>query len=383
MRWSTAAPRLALAALVAGCDPADLADAEASAESTGGEAPPSAWVELDATRFASDGESETLTIPAQAPGAVVALRATTAADVCFQLSALVDGEGRELVAGRSAGPYCRDCALRSSAAAASGVFVFAGEPGVFAPERGLELRFARLRCETLTPLTAADDAPPLRLELQTFEAAPEPAAIDLRFLIGEASILRGDAARQEALLQALAAELSSAGIVPRLVDAQPLDPLAVELRFHAGDPSALADALAAAPAKAEATVDVVFAGCLLYDDPVFGPPRALSGYTPRIPGGAGEADAVYMPGLDCVAPDAEPAAIPVELQARVLAHELGHYLGLYHAVEEDGGSDTLADTGPDNIMHFNPTRAAAVGFSPSQGAVMRTHPAVRGADAAG
>jgi hypothetical protein len=150
-----------------------------------------------------------------------------------------------------------------------------------------------------------------------------------------------------------------------------------ELRFHAGDGAALAAAIASAPPKAETTVDVVFGGCLLYDDPISGPPRAVDGYTPRIPGGAGPADAVFLPGLDCFAEASGPVDLPVRAEARVLAHELGHYLGLYHSVEEDGLEDQLDDTGPDDIMFSNPEQADAVGFSPSQGRVVRMHPAVR------
>ncbi|MBL9105721.1 MAG: hypothetical protein JNL82_32665 [Myxococcales bacterium] len=48
-------------------------------------------------------------------------------------------------------------------------------------------------------------------------------------------------------------------------------------------------------------------------------------------------------------------------------------LGLYHTVE----ADTLDDTTADNIMNPRPALATAAGFSPSQGRVMRMHPAVR------
>jgi hypothetical protein len=264
-------------------------------------------------------------------------------------------------------------------AAAAGVFVLLSEAGRFEPEAGLALRLARLDCETLTPLRSPEDRPPLRVEVQAIAAAPEEAAIDLRFLVADSSILRGDGDRQAALITALREELASAGIVPRLVDAidLDLDLLPTELSFHAGDPSELAVALAEAPAKAETTVDVVFGGCLRYDDPIFGPPRPVNGFTPRIPGGAGPADAVFMPGLDCLTPSAGPVDTPIDAQARVLAHELGHYLGLFHAVEEDGQADPLEDTGADNIMHYNPERAASVGFSPTQGRIMRAHPAIQ------
>ncbi|MEZ4454833.1 MAG: hypothetical protein R3B09_35610 [Nannocystaceae bacterium] len=380
MRGSTTLAWIAAAGLLAGCDPADEAspdDATSGEASTDDET--SAWIEVAAARFEEDGESETLTLPPLGSVDALALRATTDPGVCFQLSSAVDGEGRAVILGRSAGVlYCRACALRTSIAAAAGVLVLPREAGQFEPETGLSLRFARVACDTLTPLKAPEDRPSLRIDAQPIVRAPAPATLDLRFLIAGSSILASDDARQQALLDALTDELASAGVVPRLVDARAIDDLPDAIRFHNGDPGALAAAIAAAPAKDERTVDVVFGGCLLYDDPIFGPPSPVNGFTPRIPGGAGPADGVYMPGVDCFAVgDAGPLDLPVGAQAHVLAHELGHYLGLYHAVEEDGTTDRLDDTGPDNIMHFNPQRAASVGFSPAQGEVMRTHPALR------
>jgi hypothetical protein len=368
----TAVAGVALTVLLAGC----LVDLDADPE-LAGSGDDGAWVEVGSTRFEGDGESGRVVVPAQEPCAAVALRVTTDPGVCFQLRSVVDGEGRAVVEGRSAGPFCRDCELRSSVAVEAGVFVLAREAGRFEPETGVSLRFSRVDCVTLTPLTGAEDRPPLRVATQPIAAVPEQATIDLRFHIAESSILFGDEDRQQALVNHLGQELAPAGLTPRLVETRDLDALPADLRFHAGDPAALAAVLATTPAKEEPSIDVVFGGCLFYDDPIFGPPRVVDGYTPVIPGGAGPADGVFMPGLDCFAEGAGPVDLPVRAQAHVLAHELGHYLGLYHAVEADGLTDALADTGPDNIMHFNPGLATAVGFSPSQGRVMRMHPAAR------
>lgn len=379
MSGSTGFAGAALAVMLAGCAP-DLEDdpddtASGSSDETGGI--PSAWVDVDDTRFASDGESHPVSIPALELAAAVAVRATTAPGVCFQLSSAVDGEGRTALDGRGPGAFCRDCDLRTSAAVGAGVFVFPVEAGGLAPETGLALRFARINCSTLTPLNAPEDRPTLRVAAQPIEAVPERATIELRFHVAASSILFGDQPRQDLLVAALAQQLAPAGVTPRVVETLELDAMPAELHFHAGDPGALAAVIASLPPRDEATIDVVFGGCLLYDDPIFGPPRVVDGFTPRIPGGAGPADGVFMPGLDCFAEGAGAIDVPAHVQARVLAHELGHYLGLYHAVEQDGLTDQLPDTGPDNLMHFNPQLATSAGFSPSQGRVMRMHAAAR------
>ncbi len=362
---------LALSLLALGCDASPEGEARSS------------WVELELTRFQEDGESERVIVPEQLPEQgpldAVALRVRTDPEACFQLSAAVDGRGHAAVSERSAGPYCRECELRSSTVTGAGVFVLPAATGPLDPASGLSLRFALLDCLTLTPIAAPERPPPLQVEAQAI-VAPAAAELELRFIIGPDSILFNNTPRFEELEAALEEELVSAEITPVIVDIREVETLPAEHRVHAGDPSALARALetASLPPKAETTVDVIFGGCLEYDDPFFGPPRALDGYTPRIPGGAGPGDAVFMPGLDCSTADARVLDVSAAAQARVLAHELGHYLGLYHSVEADGSTDQLDDTGADNVMHHNPTRSAAVGFSPSQGRVMRTHPAVRG-----
>lgn len=366
---------VALTALLTGCSP----QFQENPADVNGESEPftSAWVDAGTTQFASDGETGSVELPAREPCAALAVRATTAPGVCFQLSSVVDGDGRAVVQARSAGAFCRDCELRTSVAVEAGVFILPTVASRFEPETGLSLRFGRVDCMTLTPLTAPEDRPTLHVAAQPIETVPEHASIDLRFLIAESSILFGDEARQQDLVTHLGQELASGGITPQLIEIHALGAMPTETRFHAGDPAALAAILADAQPKAETTIDVVFGGCLLYDDPIFGPPSAVNGFTPRTPGGAGPANAVFLPGLDCFAQGAGPIDIPVGAQARVLAHEIGHYLGLYHAIEEDGFTDQLDDTGLDNVMHFNPAQATAVGFSPLQARVIRMHPAAR------
>lgn len=377
MRRYKASAGAALAGMLAGCSAYLEDDPDDAPSGSSDETGPSHWVDVDDTQFASDGESHRVSVPAQEFAAAVAVRATTTPGVCFQLSAVVDGEGRTALDGRSPGAFCRDCELRTSVAVGAGVFVLPAEAGRLAPETGLALRFARINCTTLTPLNSPGDRPPLRVAARPIEAVPDHATIELRFHVAASSILFGDEPRQALLVAALAQQLAPAGITPRVVETRELDAMPAELRFHAGDPGALAAVIASLPPRDETIIDVVFGGCLLYDDPIFGPPRVVDGFTPRIPGGAGPADGVFMPGLDCFAEGAGPVDVPAAVQARVLAHELGHYLGLYHAVEQDGLTDPFPDTGTDNLMHFNPQLATSAGLTPSQGRVMRMHVAAR------
>lgn len=361
--------RLALAALLAGCSPGEHLDGGATEEA------PSAWIEVATTSFLADGESGTVTIPAPGPLAALALRATAGPGVCFQLSSLVDGEGRAVIEGRSAGPYCRGCALRASVAVEAGVFLLPRATGSFQPETGLSLRFARVDCRTLTPLNTPEDRPTLQLAVQPILVIPEQATLALRLHIAGDSILSGDEERQQELLAALANELAPAGFHPRLIETLEIDAPPGDLHVQAGDHTALAAWIAASPRRGGA-LDVYVGGCLLLDGLV-GPPAVIKGFTPRIPGGAGPADGVFLPGLDCFAKNSGPDDTPVQAQARVLAHEIGHYLGLYHTVETDGGTDQLDDTDQASVMHPNPALVTSVGFSPSQGRAMRMHPAAR------
>lgn len=366
-----------LTALLAGCSAVDSSGEREAPEEDSNDPPASAWIDVAATAFQPNGESDLIKIPAQETSVAVAVRATTAPGVCFQLSSAEDGEGRSGIDHRNAGSYCPDCVLRTSVAVEAGVFVLPVEPGRFQPETGLSLRFARMNCLTLTPLETPEDQPTIKVALQPVQNVPEQAELALRFHIAKDSILSGDDARQRALLDALEEELAPGGISPRLVGVVELDTLSEDMHFQAGDIAPLATWISTSHHGEKARLDVYIGGCLFLDNPIIGPPSAVKGFTPRIPGGAGPADGVFLPGLNCFAKNSGPDDIPVHAQARVLAHEIGHYLGLFHAVETDGHVDQLDDTSPENIMNPNPTLATSLGFSLSQGRVMRIHAALK------
>lgn len=356
-----AACLFALASLVGCAANGEPADAEARSDAP-----------LASVVFGDDGVTPPLSVPAFR-GASLTLHARTDPGTCFAVASLEDAEGHTWVRDREAGPYCTDCDVRTSVAKDDGLFVLPHADG-FAPEKGLTVRFGLVRCDTLTPLRSGSVQ---RLELSWVprDEVPEHGRLSLRFLVSEHSMLHGRPELQRALVAHVNGELAETGLDVSLDDSIDLLDVPREARFSATDVAELEGMLDAVP-PVPSTVDVVFAGCLRYDD-VLGPPTAVDGFTPRVVGGAGPASAVFMPGRRCDGFADAPASFPLDGYAHTLAHELGHFLGLYHVVETDGTTDLLSDTSEANVMHHNPSLAIARGFTPSQARIMRAHPWVR------
>lgn len=324
---------LALLFLV-GCAPA-LPDASAAET-----------FELQAiARFDVNGETAQVELPAASEG--VALRVTASRGTCFQLSGLTAESGEALAHGFF-GPSCEDCAVRTSVARDAALFVLPAARVV---------RFGQVDCETLTPVAQGTGA--VVVEALPLEPHSGERVLPVRLVVTDGSSQLDDAARA-ALSSAVDDALAGSGVSVRIVSVTTVPPPSSHVRFHAGDASALA-ALRATAGPAVHAVDVVVAGCLQYADPFFGPPEAVDGYTPRVPGGAGPADAVFLPDVDCTS--GLPLSVPLSARGRTLAHELGHWLGLFHV-------DAA------NLMNAHPTLASSRGLTPEQRETLRRHPSL-------
>lgn len=311
-----------------------------------------AWATVATLRFDSTtGRSDSVAL-AEATGRV-ALRLEGAADTCFQVAEAIAAD-HTVVAEPFTGAYCADCAWRTSTIRQAGLLVLEGRA---AGLRSLSLQ--RVDCQTTAPIRGPGTVVVRRLEAP----APVSPTVSLR-LIGSTAV------DPDAVARHVAENL--AGLRVAVVERLAIDD--GELRLEGqSDQAALVDLLADLPPADEGVIDVVIGPCLTRRDP-FSTTR-LAGLTPRIPGGAGPADAVFVSRPTCGTRDTR-AADPARL-ARVVAHEIGHYLGLFHPQEADGTVDDLPDTDTTNLMHRMPLVSDAHGLSPAQRARLLAHPFVR------
>lgn len=304
---------------------------------------PLATVDLDVTG---------LTPPVDLPAAQdrVALR-VHAADGCLQVVSALDANGAELAA-PFAGPECAACAWRTSMIRRSGLLVLEGRA------EGLsQITFGRVDCRTMARV---DGDGVVEIERSQTLAPATPA---LRLRVSSSTDV--DLSR---LADTVGAELGVALDVVSTV-AIAADELVLDGRSDVAALAALVDTL---PPRPDGVIDVIIGPCLIREDP-FGATR-LAGLTPRVPGGAGPADAVFVSRQTCGSRDARPDR--PEVLARLVAHELGHYLGLFHPEEEDGTLDEFADTSIDNLMHRFALLRRAQGLSGAQLDRLVAHPFV-------
>jgi len=350
-------------------------DAGAASDDAGG------WTTLDPMLIGADGSAPDLRLPWSAGQSGLAIAVSVSPFRCFQLDSLTDDDGGVYVPPDESGAYCTSCDQRVSVAAGGGLFVVPSRAGRFEPSGALHARFALRDCVTLTPLTPATDAGAsgvLTIRERTLGPSPARGMVTLRVIVSPASVFYPATADSalDAALEAVNDQLSAVGITATWGEVTRLPATAIsDATFSRADPAPLArlrgDAAGAGP-----IIPVVLAGCLLLSDPLVGIPSEPLGYTPHVPGGAGPADAVYIKGSVCGTPQPVTENWTATSFGRVAAHEIGHYLGLYHAVEADGTTDQLPDTGPDNLMNYDPSLSTATGLTPEEGEVMRRHPFV-------
>jgi hypothetical protein len=368
-----------------GCSP-ELADPGASARPIDGDAgavddDAGGWTTLDPMLIGADGSAPDLRLPWGAGQSGVAIAVSVSPFQCFQLDSLTDDDGGVYVPPDESGAYCTSCDQRVSVAAGGGLFVVPSRAGTFEPSGALHARFALRDCVTLTPPIPATDAGAsgmLTIRERPLGPPPVRGTVTLRVIVSPASVFYPATAdgALDAALEAVNDQLSAVGITASWGEVTRLPATATsDATFSRADPAPLAR-LRGDDAAAGPIIPVVLAGCLLLSDPLVGVPSEPLGYTPHVPGGAGPADAVYIKGSLCGTPQPVTENWTATSFGRVAAHEIGHYLGLYHAVEADGTTDQLSDTGPDNLMNYDPSLSTATGLTPEEGEVMRRHPFV-------
>ena len=337
-----------------------------------------AWTDYAAVRLDAQGQTPELSLPWSADRAGLVVEVSSPSQRCMQVDALSDDAGHAYIARAESGPYCIECEQRASAVSGAGRFVFPSRAGPFMPTGALRFRFGLRDCDTLTRAAPPSIGETLFVRARSTRAPPPRGTLALRLVVTPASVFHAPASDTaiNALLDALNVELAGAQLSARWVAVTRLPAGATsDALFSRADPSALQALLAQDPSTQDG-VAVVLAGCLQLSEPALRRTSEPQGYTPHIPGGAGPADGVFIQGSLCGTPGPVRIEWSASAMARVIAHELGHYLGLYHSVEADGSTDQLEDTGAANLMFYRPSDSTAQGLSPTQGEVVRAHPAV-------
>lgn len=358
--------------------------------------PPFPWERQ--LRVLEGGVTEWAEVPLGGAASVaLRLAAPPGSAACVQLDTVEGLAGSPWVippaSWRDLGSYCMSCPQRVSVGAGSGFYVLPSNERPPPPTELLRVRAALRDCETFLPGDPAPQGGPtfLRLQAQPLEAPPaqREGLIRLALVFTPGSIFFDGETARETLGEALRLvnqELRPGRLRVEVARSRDLSVDGMEpLSFTPGNMGALERVLGllrTCPGDGAMAltreVPVIFAGCLLEEEPLTRQTRRPLGRVTHIPGGLvtkDGADGIFLSGRHCDPPGAR-FSWPATTVARLLAHELGHFLGLYHSVEGDGIQDQLEDTGADNAMYFNPVMSSAQGFSPGQFQVMRRHPAV-------
>jgi hypothetical protein len=282
-----------------------------------------------------------------------ALRVSARSQGCLQVSSAFSVSGSQLVA-NSAAPA--DNIWRTTKLYQTGLLVLEGAASELS-----HISFAAVACDSAT-----DGVLPTSVMVEShLSEQPTNPGLKLRLLLSQAISTELDT---ELLAQLIGFELQLDIAITGVAVIADSD----LIMQSQADFSPLAAILASLPAKAEDIVDVVIGPCLLQQT-AFGR-QQLAGFTPRIPGGAGPADGVFVARTNCGFADAAPGT--VNEIARLAAHEIGHYLGLAHPEEADGSEDDFTSTNSHNLMHRIPLTATATGLTFEQRERILAHPFV-------
>jgi hypothetical protein len=315
---------------------------------------------------------------------------------CFQLDSVSDSAGRvwvpPAVARADWGPFCQTCAQRVQIGHGYGFFGFPNNGFALPSAMAVHVRVALRSCSTLLPLDPTLDAPPpAAVRVDVLHVPPAPPSnlghLPLALAFAAGGQFRRDSLGRNATLTdglgSLQEAYGRAGILPEVVEAFDFSPPSRRVVFSSEDQRSLDDLWEAARDATRGhdprRILVVFSPCLTQADPIHRATAYPDGFTPHIPGGFGEdghADAVFVRNAPCTTGANVNYWLGGRLLGKVLQHEIGHYLGLYHTVEADGTLDHLTDTGPENILFWEPLNEHAHDFSPQQVVVMRGHPFV-------
>lgn len=284
-----------------------------------------------------------------------ALRVSAQPQGCLRVSSAINIAGEQLIAN----PAVSDANIwRTAKLHQAGLLVLEG-----AAAELTHISFDAVACDT----SAGGTLPTGVMVESHLSAQPTHPGLKLRLVLSPAISAELDT---ELLAQLIGVELQL-DIAITAVQATADSEVVMQ---HQADFSSLAAILAVLPTKAQDTIDLVIGPCLLQHT-AFGR-QQLAGFTPRIPGGAGPADGVFVARTNCGFADAAPGT--VNEIARLAAHEIGHYLGLAHPEEADGSEDDLASTNSHNLMHRVPLTATATGLTFEQRERMLAHPYVTG-----
>ncbi|MFU2512049.1 zinc-dependent metalloprotease family protein [Pseudoalteromonas sp. ASV78] len=283
-----------------------------------------------------------------------ALRVSTVPQGCLIVSSAVNVNGEQLITEQTS---TNKSLWRTSKLYQQGMFVLEGTAAEVT-----KVNFKPIACDpSSTSEVLAND---INVEMLVSDMPANPG-IKVRFALSSAIAAEINV---ESLSWLIALELDLSVAVTNV---EIINDAEIVMQ-SATDISPLVNILSMLKSKNDNTIDIVIGQCLKQHN-AFGL-HDLAGFTPRIPGGVGMADGIFVSRTNCDLPQSSPGT--VNEIARLTAHEIGHYLGLTHPIEANGTEDDLTSTDANNLMHRIPLTATAKGLTSEQRKRMLAHPYV-------